>query len=188
MKIGILGGTFNPIHVGHLILAEQVTEILKLDTIIFVPTSLPPHKDNGDIANPRDRYAMIKRAISGNRKFNVSDVEIKRGGRSYTVETLKALHASHPRDELYFITGSDLLKYLEAWKDIADVFSLAKFVVASRPGYPLENLPKEIISIPIKAVDICAYDLRQRIREGRSIKYYVPDAVIAYIAKKGLYR
>ena len=188
MKIGILGGTFNPIHIGHLILAEQVQEKLSLDKTIFVPTNLPPHKDNSNIAAASERLKMLKLAIKGNKKFGISDVEVKRGGRSYTVDTLKVMHKIFKNDELYFITGSDLLKYLEEWKDIGDVFSITKFVVATRPGYPLENLPKQIITVPINALDISAFDIRKKIKEGNSIKYIVSDSVIDYIKKRGLYK
>ncbi|MCM8770924.1 MAG: nicotinate-nucleotide adenylyltransferase [Candidatus Omnitrophica bacterium] len=188
MKIGILGGTFNPIHIGHLILAEQVMEKLSLDKIIFVPTNFPPHKDDGEIIAAKERLKMLKLAIKGNKKFSVSDIEIKRGGKSYTVDTLKELHKIYPKDELYFITGSDLLKYLNEWKDIGDVFQIAKFVVATRPGYPLENLPQQIITIPINALDVCAFTIRQKIKNNSSIRYIVPDRVINYIQKKGLYK
>ncbi|MDD5044957.1 MAG: nicotinate-nucleotide adenylyltransferase [Candidatus Omnitrophica bacterium] len=188
MKIGILGGTFNPIHIGHLILAEQVQEKLSLDKIIFVPTSLPPHKENGDIAPALERVKMLELAIQGSKKFDISDIEVKRGGRSYTVDTLKQMRKIFKKDELYFITGSDLLRYLGEWKDIWDVFAIAKFVVATRPGYPLENLPKQIIMVPINALDISAFAIREKIKEGKSIKYIVPEKVIDYIKKKGLYK
>jgi len=188
MRIGILGGTFNPIHIGHLILAEQVQEKLSLDKIIFVPTNQPPHKDNSDIALACERLKMLKLAIKGNKKFGISDVEIKRGGRSYTIDTIKEMHKIFKSDELYFITGSDLLKYLDEWKNIGDVFAIAKFVVATRPGYPLENLPKQIIMTPINALDVSAFVIRRKIKEGNSIKYIVPDNVINYIKKKGLYK
>ncbi len=112
MKIGILGGTFNPVHIGHLILAEEVREKLKLDKIIFIPTALPPHKDNMDIAPAGDRLKMLKLAIKGNKFFGVSDIEIKRKGRSYTIDTIKELKNKFVNDELYFIIGSDLLKYI----------------------------------------------------------------------------
>ena len=188
MKIGILGGTFNPIHIGHLILAEQVREKLSLDKVIFVPANLPPHKDNGDIAPARERLRMLELGIQGNKKFAISDIEVKRGGRSFTVDTLKEMRKIYPNDDLYFISGSDLLKYLDEWKDITDVFALTKFVVATRPGYPLENLPKQIITIPINALDISAFTIREKIKNNNSVQYIVPDAVISYIKKKGLYK
>ncbi|MDD4979692.1 MAG: nicotinate-nucleotide adenylyltransferase [Candidatus Omnitrophica bacterium] len=188
MKIGILGGTFNPIHIGHLILAEEVREKLKLDKVIFVPAYLPPHKDNSDIACAATRLTMVKLAIKGNRHFLASDIEIKRDGRSYTIDTLRALKEIYPQDELYFIIGSDLLKYLKEWKDLDEIIKMVKFVVATRPGYPLEEIPSHISTIPIRAVDVSGFEVRQAIKEERSFRYLVPEAVSRYINKKRLYK
>ena len=188
MKIGILGGTFNPIHIGHLILAEEVREKIGLDKIIFVPTHLPPHKDNSDVAPAADRYKMIKSAIAKNKYFSVSDIEIKRSGRSYTIETIKELKNKYPRDELYFITGSDLLKYLKEWKDLAEILEMVKFIVATRPGYPLEQIPAYISTVAIRAVDVSAFEIRSCIKENKSFRYLLPDAVCNYINKRKLYR
>ena len=188
MKIGILGGTFNPIHIGHLILAEEVREKLKLDKIIFVPTYLPPHKDNSDIASAGARLAMVKLAIKGNRYFVVSDIEIKRDGRSYTIDTLKEFKKMSPQDELYFIIGSDLLKYLDEWKDLDEIIQMVRFIVATRPGYPLEKIPSHISTIPIRAVDISGFEIRKAIKENKSFRYLVPETVLEYILRKKLYR
>jgi len=188
MKIGILGGTFNPIHIGHLILAEEAREKLKLDRIILVPAYLPPHKGNSDIAPASERYKMVKLAIKGNRSFKASDMEIKREGLSYTIDTIKEFKKSHPADELYFIIGSDLLNYLNEWKDLGEVIKIAKFIVATRPGYPLEKIPPYIATLPTRAVDISAFEVRQAIKEGRSFRYLVPEAVYQYINKKRLYQ
>jgi nicotinate-nucleotide adenylyltransferase len=187
MKIGILGGTFNPIHIGHLILAEEAREKLKLDKIIFVPTYLPPHKDDADIASAKDRLTMVKLAIKGNRYFSVSDMEIKRDGRSYTIDTIKEFKKIFPNDELYFIIGSDLLNYLNDWKDLGDIIKMVKFITATRPGYPLEKIPSYITTIPIRAVDVSGYEVRRAIKENRSFRYLVPEAVSNYIRKKRLY-
>jgi nicotinate-nucleotide adenylyltransferase len=188
MKIGILGGTFNPIHIGHLILAEEVREKLRLGKIIFVPTYLPPHKNNSDIAPALDRFNMIKAAISGNRRFCVSNVEIKRQGRSYTIDTLRELKKRYPKDELYFITGSDLLKYLDEWKDLSELLKIVKFIVATRPGYPLEKIPTYISTVSIRAVDVSAFEIREASKEDKSFRYLVPDVVYKYIIRKKLYR
>jgi len=188
MKIGVLGGTFNPVHIGHLILAEEAREKLCLDRIIFVPTYLPPHKDNSDIVPAKDRLTMLKLAISGNRYFLTSDIEIKRDGRSYTIDTLKGFKKRYPEDELYFIIGSDLLKYLDDWKDLNDIIKMVKFIVATRPGYPLEEIPAYISTVAIRAVDVSGFQIRSCIKENRSFRYLVPDAVYKYIIKKGLYK
>ena len=187
MKIGILGGTFNPVHIGHLILAEEAREKLGLDKVIFIPANLPPHKDNIDIANPQARLKMLRFALKGNKHFAVSDIEIKRSGRSYTIDTIKALKDKYSDDELYFIIGSDLLKYLEEWKDLNEIFKIVKFIVATRPGYPLENIPAYIKTLGIRAVDISGFSVRQCIKEGKSFRYLVPEAVFVYINKTKLY-
>lgn len=187
MKIGILGGTFNPIHVGHLILADEAREKLGLDKVIFVPTNLPPHKDNSDIAPARDRYKMIELAVETNRNFIASDIEIKREGRSYTIDTVRELKKAYPRDELYFISGSDLLNYLNEWKDLSEIIKMVKFVVATRPGFPLEKIPSYIQTVAIRAVDISAFEIRACIKENKSFRYLVSERVFDYINKKRLY-
>lgn len=188
MKIGILGGTFNPIHIGHLILAEEAREKVGLEKIIFVPTYLPPHKNNSHIAPAPDRFRMIKEAIKSNRCFCVSDIEIRRKGRSYTIDTLRALQKQYPKDEFYFISGSDLLKYLDEWKDLSEILKMVKFIVATRPGYPLEKIPSYISTVSIRAVDVSAFEIRQAAANNKSFRYLVPEAVYNYIIKRKLYR
>ena len=188
MRIGLLGGTFNPIHVGHLILAEEAREKLGLDKVIFVPAFLPPHKDNSDIAKASDRLTMVKLAIAGNRNLLASDIEIKRDGRSYTIDTIREFKTKYPEDELYFIIGSDLLKYLDEWKDLGDIIKMVKFIVATRPGYPLEKIPSYIKTMEIRAVDISAFEIRGKIKEDKSFRYLIPERVFNYINKKRLYK
>jgi len=188
MKIGILGGTFNPVHIGHLILAEEAREKLGLDKIIFVPAALPPHKDNVNIAPALDRLKMLKLAVRTNKFFGVSEAEIKRQGRSYTIDTLKEFKRKYGSDELYFIIGSDLLKYLNEWKDLSEIIKMVKFVAATRPGYPLEQIPHYIQTLAIRAVDVSGFAVRQCVREQKSFRYLVPDKVFDYINKRKLYR
>ncbi len=187
MKIGILGGTFNPVHIGHLILAEEAREKLYLDKVIFVPAFLPPHKDNSDVAPAPDRYKMARLAIFGNRNFCVSDIEIKRNGRSYTIDTIREFKKVYPNDELYFVIGSDLLKYLDEWKDLSEILKMVKFIVATRPGYPLEKIPSYISTMPIRAVDVSAFEIRNCVKENKSFRYLVPEVVYRYIKRKKLY-
>jgi len=188
MRIGILGGTFNPVHIGHLILAEEAREKLGLDKIIFIPTALPPHKDNLNIAPAADRLKMLKLAIKGNKYFTVSDVEIRRQGRSYTIDTLKELKRKHSHDELYFIIGSDLLKYLNEWKDLNEIIKMVKFVAATRPGFPLEQIPSYIETLAIRAVDVSGFEVRQCVAANKSFGYLVTDRVFDYIKKRKLYK
>jgi len=188
MKTGILGGTFNPVHIGHLILAEEAREKLKLDKIIFIPTALPPHKENLDIANADDRLKMLKLAIKGNKFFEVSDIEIKRRGRSYTIDTLRELKNRFSHDDLYFIIGSDLLKYINEWKDLEDINKMVKFIAATRPGFPLEQIPAYIHTLAIRAVDVSGFEVRQCVKENKSFRYLVPDKVFDYIKKRKLYK
>jgi nicotinate-nucleotide adenylyltransferase len=188
MKIGILGGTFNPIHVGHLILAEEAREMLNLDRVIFVPACLPPHKNGAEIAPAKARFEMIKAAIKGNKFFSVSDVEIKRTGRSYTIDTITELKAQFSNDELYFIIGSDLLTYLDDWKDLGQIIKMVKFIAATRPGYPLEKIPSYIQTLAIRAIDVSAFEVRSCVKQEKSFRYLVPEAVFNYINKKGLYK
>jgi nicotinate-nucleotide adenylyltransferase len=188
MKIGILGGTFNPIHIGHLILAEEVREKLALEQIIFVPTFLPPHKDNSNIAEAQSRLEMVKLAIKGNKNFSVSDSEIKRNGRSYTIDTIREFKWIYPKDELYFIIGSDLLNYLDEWKDLSEIIKMVKVIVATRPGFPLEKIPSYIKTIAIRAVDVSAFEIRECVKNNKSFRYLVPEQVFNYINKNGLYR
>lgn len=188
MKIGVLGGTFNPIHLGHLILAEEVRQKIGLNKVIFVPANFPPHKDNGEIISASHRLMMLRLAIKGNSYFSVSDIEIKKGGRSYTIDTIKEFKKIYSGDELFFLIGSDLFKYLNEWKDLERIISLVKLIVATRPGFPLDNLPDYMKTIDIRAVDISAFEIRQCIKQNRSFRYLVPEAVRRYIIKKGLYK
>ena len=188
MKIGILGGTFNPIHYGHLILGEQVLGQLKLDCVIYVPSFLPPHKSNKGVIAACHRLKMIQLACAHNRNFCVSDIEIKRKGKSYTVDTLRQIKRKYPGAELYFLCGSDLVSELPMWKNLDEIFKLAKFVLAKRPGFGKRLTGKPFLKIHVAQVDISSSLIRDLIEQRRSIRYLTPDAVVQYIEKHQLYR
>jgi nicotinate-nucleotide adenylyltransferase len=188
MRIGILGGTFDPVHNGHLYLAKKACQRLKLSKILFIPTYIPPHKKHVKVTQARHRYDMLKLAISGNRKFKLSNMEIKRKGRSYSVETLRRLKKKYGSSvELFFITGSDSLKELNKWKNLKEILKLCKFVVVERPGFKAWKIPESLIFIKINAKDISATDIRARIKAGRPLTAIIPTKVIRYVRRNKLY-
>ena len=188
MRIGILGGTFNPIHIGHLMLAEEAIYKLKLDKVIFVPSFIPPHKAIEDKIKPADRLSMVKLAVKDNPAFEVSTYEMDLKAKSYSVDTLKEFRRVYGNDaQLYFITGSDALKDLFSWKDVNEIFKVSKFIIANRPGYPVTDVPKEVETVVITPLEVSSQDIRKRLKDGRSIRYLVPDAVRQYILKRRLY-
>ena len=188
-KIAILGGSFNPIHIGHLILANTVCEEFNLDKIIFVPCYIQPLKSNKDFASAEDRLAMIKLAIQNNPKFELSDIEIKRKGKSYTVDTLKYFKQKY--DDLYFVIGADNIKDFHRWKEPDTILKLAKLIVTNRGGIELK-IPKrlrgkKIFVCKIPDIEISSTLIRNNIRSNKSIKYLVPEKVEKYIIKNKLY-
>jgi len=185
-KIGILGGTFNPVHIGHLVIAEGVLRGLGLDKVFFIPTNISPHKENG-MVSPEHRLQMIKLALAGNESFEVLDIEIKRGGVSYTIDTVQELKKRYPDDELYLIVGSDLANSFSSWKDSGELQKMAKVVVAKRDNHPLKEKDSFII-VKIVQVDISSSALRDMLKKGRSIKGLVKDGVVSYIEKHNLYK
>jgi len=186
-RIGVFGGTFNPIHYGHLVLAEQAYEKLNLDRVLFIPSFKPPHKSSQNIAEARHRFEMVKIAIKANRRFQLSDIEIKRQGRSYLVDTLRQLSSIYPNAQLFFISGSDTAGQMAKWKSIEEVLSLARFILAKRPGYQLKKYSNKISVISITELDISSSMIRRRIRMGKSVNYLMPPAVIKYIQRNKLY-
>lgn len=191
MRIGILGGTFDPIHEGHLALARAAVEQLKLDRLIFVPAHQHPFqsKEHNTVASPEARFEMVKLAVIGELRFEVSDCEIKRKGVSYTVDTLRAFRAQHPRpDELFFVTGGDWGKSLDQWKDIDAIFTLAHFVVAKRPGFDTKNLPKGVELLDFVPLDISSTRVRSRLQKGIPVTALVPVKVLDYIREHQSYR
>ena len=189
MRIGILGGTFNPIHIGHLILAEEAYFKLKLDKLVFVPAFVPPHKSSSEVINAKDRLEMVRLAIEDNPAFEVSTFEMDSKNKSYSIDTLKEFRGLYGESaQLCFITGSDSLKDLFSWKNINDIFKISKFIVANRPGYPKKEVPKEVDTVVITPIEVSSEDIRKRLAEGRSIRYLVPEKVRKYISERKLYR
>ncbi len=190
-RLGILGGTFNPITIAHLLIAEQVSELRRLDKVLFVPARVPPHKDSPDIAPPADRYHMTVLATESNPQFEVSGIELDRPGKSFTKDTLRELLKMYPDTDLFYIIGSDAAAELSTWREPELVLELATFLVVPRPGYDLSQLEdrykKSVEIVPVVGLDISSSEIRERVREGRSIKYLVPEKVEQYIREKGLY-
>jgi nicotinate-nucleotide adenylyltransferase len=187
-KIGILGGTFNPVHFGHLILGEQVRMQLGLDRVIYIPAYLPPHKSEQKILGAQHRLKMMELAVSGNRAFIVSDIEIRRRGKSYTVDTLRAIASKYSGAELFFICGSDLVKEIPKWKNVDEIYRLAKFVLAKRPGFGRRLSGRNFLKIDVAQVDISSSLIRDLVRQGLSIRYLTPSGVVEYIERHKLYK
>jgi len=216
LKLGILGGTFNPIHYGHLAAAEEIRKRLTLDRVLFIPSFLPPHKQEEGVPSAEQRFAMVRLAIAGNPVFVPSDVEIKRGGRSFTIDTIESLRASYPDAELFFITGLDSFLDIQTWHGWERLLSLCCFVVLSRPGYRFIDLQKvgflkqESLTLDrldqgmlmhaevrsgrfficlemIPLHDISSTDIRKRVSRRESIKYLLPEPVETYIIENKLY-
>jgi len=194
-KLGVMGGTFNPIHLGHLVAAETIRDEFKLDEVLFVPSGKPPHKDNDEIASPEHRWMMTLLATASNEFFSASAIEIERGGESYTRDTLLQLREIYGKDtEMFFITGADAIVEISTWHKTEDLPKLAKFIAASRPGYKLAwekidpRFRKSTYLVEVPALAISSTEIRRRVREGKTIKYLVPEAVEKYIYKNHLYQ
>jgi nicotinate-nucleotide adenylyltransferase len=188
-----MGGTFDPIHHGHLVAASEVQAWFDLDEVVFVPTGDPWQKSDRDVSPAEDRYLMTVIATAANPRFNVSRVDIDRQGPTYTIDTLKDLRARFPEAELYFITGADALADIFTWRDAEELFALAQFVGCTRPGYAMDEamlatIPSDRVTIvEIPALAISSTDCRDRKRRGEPVWYLVPDGVVQYIAKHDLY-
>lgn len=185
-RVGILGGTFNPPHLGHLIIAEQAGRQLDLDKVYFMPDAEPPHVDLKPFIPATHRKKMVEMAIEGNPLFELETIELERGGKSYTVDTMKQLKALHPDTDYYFIIGADMVAYLPKWERINELIRLVNFVGVARPGYPKES-PYPIIWVDMPTIDLSSTRLRKMVSEGRSLRYLVPEAVADYIEEEGLY-
>jgi nicotinate-nucleotide adenylyltransferase len=189
-RIGIMGGTFDPIHHGHLVAASEVQDRFHLDEVVFVPTGQPYEK--GAVSPAEDRYLMTVIATASNPRFLVSRADIDRDGPTYTVDTLRDLNAVYGPDvELFFITGADALAKILSWKDAFEMLSLAHFVGVTRPGFELsgDHLPADTVTlVEVPAMAISSSECRGRVAAGKPVWYLVPDGVVQYIAKRGLYR
>lgn len=186
-----MGGTFDPVHHGHLVAASEVQARFHLDEVIFVPTGQPWQKASRDVSPPEDRYLMTVVATASNPRFSVSRVDIDRGGVTYTIDTLRDLRAAHPDAELFFITGADALEQILSWRQAEELFELAHFVGVTRPGYHLadEHLPSGSVSlIEVPAMAISSTACRERVAAGLPVWYLVPDGVVQYISKRDLYQ
>jgi len=192
MKIGIFGGTFNPPHLGHLIIAEHVREKIGLERVIFVPSAVPPHKHDLDIVEAHHRIEMLQSAVQGNRHFDVSDLEIQRGGISFTVDTLTEMRRMYPDHQLYLMVGMDNWVEFHTWKSPEKILGLARLVVMTRPGVAVSQAGKQkqadTIVCEVPEIGIASRDIRLRVEEGKSIRYLVPLAVELYIYQHQLYR
>ncbi len=192
-RIGVMGGTFDPIHNGHLVAASEVQSWFDLDEVVFVPTGQPWQKTDRVVSAPEDRYLMTVIATASNPRFWVSRVDIDRPGPTYTVDTLRDLHTALPDADLYFITGADALGEIFTWHDAGDVFELAHFVGCTRPGYEMDEstlrgIPGDKVTIvEIPALAISSTDCRRRQERGEPVWYLVPDGVVQYISKYSLY-
>ena len=192
MKLGIFGGSFNPPHVGHLIVAESVRDQLQFDRIIFIPSANPPNKHDRTMAPAADRLQMTRLAVEGNTHFEVSDIETQRGGISYTIDTVTSLVALHPTGHLSIIIGADNLLEFQTWKSPDEILSKVDLVAMSRPGFAPAEQPgrysRFISFVNVPQIGISGTEIRRRIKMGRTIRYMVPPAVQELIARKGLYK
>ncbi|HEY9164825.1 MAG TPA: nicotinate-nucleotide adenylyltransferase [Candidatus Kryptonia bacterium] len=190
-KVGIFGGTFNPPHIAHLLAAESVRDHLRLDTVLFVPAAIPPHKTNELIVSPEHRLKMVRLAIGENPFFEVSDIELRRSGPSYTIDTLHELKRNYPDDSFFLILGIDLLIDFFSWKNPTAILDGCTVVAMNRPGFDLAMVDKDLLGrvvlVNVPGVDVSSTSIRRRVKSGRSIKYLVPPEVESYIISNSIY-
>jgi nicotinate-nucleotide adenylyltransferase len=190
VRVGIMGGTFDPIHHGHLVAASEVQALFDLDEVIFVPTGEPWQKTHRQVSPAEHRYLMAVIATASNPRFWVSRVDIDRQGPTYTIDTIRDIAEQRPGAELFFITGADALSQILSWHDAAEALQMARFVGVTRPGYDLtaEHLPVDSVTLlDVPAMAISSSDCRDRVRQGHPVWYLVPDGVVQYISKHRLY-
>ena len=188
MRIGIFGGTSDPPHVGHLIVASDACEALELDRLLFIPSAAPPHKKGQVQAGAEARLEMVRAAIAGDSRFEADDIELRREGASYTVDTLRVLHERYPDAELFFILGVDQLRELDTWREPGEVARLARLAAVSRGGEPPPETSYPIVDVPVTRIDVSSTQIRRRIGAGRPVRYLVPVAVAEVVERLDLYR
>lgn len=192
MKVGIMGGTFDPLHIGHMMAAETARESYGLQEVWFMPSHIPPHKHEAG-ATGEDRLAMVQEAVKDHPSFGILDWEVVRGGVSYTLETVISLQEEYPQHEFYFIVGADMVQYLPKWQGIEELVKRLIFIGVGRPGTPLDLgllpgfIAERVLLADMPLVDLSSTMLRARAAEGKSIRYMVPDAVFDYVQRSGLY-
>lgn len=198
-RLGIIGGTFDPIHYGHLVAAEEARYEMGLEKVIFIPAGRPPHKPDYQVTEPERRYAMTVLAVASNPFFQASTLEVDRPGLSYTVDTVREVLRFYPGAQVYFITGADAVMEIMTWKNVEQLLSICRFIAATRPGYRMdellanlellpENLKQNISCMEVPALAISSTDIRRRVREGKPFKYLLPEPVEGYIIENRLYR
>jgi nicotinate-nucleotide adenylyltransferase len=190
-RIGVMGGTFDPVHHGHLVAASEVGSRFELDEVVFVPTGEPWQKTDRQVSAAEDRYLMTVIATASNPRFTVSRADIDRDGPTYTIDTLTEMHETYPDAELFFITGADALEQILSWHKVDEMFEYAHFIGVTRPGYRLngEHLPGGSVTlVEVPAMAISSTGCRDRVAAGEPVWYLVPDGVVQYISKRGLYR
>jgi len=187
-RVGVFGGTFDPVHIGHLIVAGEAAEALALDRVLWIPSADPPHKRGAVMTPARVRADMVRAAVADDPRFEVDELELEREGPSYTVDTLRALGERWPDAELVLLIGADCLRDMHEWRDPEGIARLARPVVLTRPGVDAPGEPViRAETLEVSRIEISATALRARVREGRSLRYYVPDPVRRIIAREGLY-
>jgi nicotinate-nucleotide adenylyltransferase len=186
MKVGILGGTFDPPHYGHLIIANEVLSTLQLDEIWFMPNQEPPHKKKSESIKNEERLQMLELAICGNTAFRVETIELHRQGPSYTVDTMKMINDQYSNHQFFFIIGADMIEYLPKWHKIDELIKLVQFVGVERPTYSSQT-DYPVLYVDVPALDVSSSMIRDRVKNGKTIRYLLPDPVIQYIEEKHLY-
>lgn len=186
-QVGILGGTFNPVHLAHLVMADQAGKNLGLDEVYLMPSYQPPHVDEKKTIDASHRLKMLELAIADNPFLKIETIELTREGKSYTYDTMKALTQNNPETDYYFIIGGDMVEYLPKWYKIDELVTMVNFVGIQRTGYTTET-PYPVIWVDVPEIDISSTKIRQKIQQGCSVRYLVPDKVIDYIQKEGLYQ